>query len=116
MNPEHWKRARALIERALELPPGERAAFVRRETGTTSKLGEMVLRYLRSSDPCDDFLESPLPAGAAEPVAAGDRIGAYRIVRMIGAGGMGSVYEATQDRPTRTVYIRAVRVESAQSR
>ncbi|MCX5691961.1 MAG: serine/threonine-protein kinase, partial [Planctomycetota bacterium] len=38
-----------------------------------------------------------------------DRVGHYRISRLIGAGGMGAVYEAEQDNPRRTVALKVMR-------
>lgn len=42
-------------------------------------------------------------------VLPGSHIGHYRIIRTIGQGGMGTVYEAEQDRPRRTVALKVVR-------
>jgi hypothetical protein len=36
-------------------------------------------------------------------------IGRYRVIRLIGQGGMGSVYEAEQDQPRRTVALKIIR-------
>ena len=51
---------------------------------------------------------------AAKPVAnqgnlAGRQIGQYKVVRLIGAGGMGQIYEAVQEHPRRTVAIKLMR-------
>ncbi len=63
------------------------------------------------------FLKSPLlrppetPANPAGPAVAAlpQRIGHYRILRLLGEGGMGAVYEAEQDSPRRTVALKVVR-------
>ena len=40
-------------------------------------------------------------------------IGQYKIVRTLGAGGMGTVYEAEQDKPLRMVALKVIRAELA---
>src|SRR5215471_14802776 len=52
-------------------------------------------------------------AGASAPAAherqALATVGRYRIVRLIGEGGMGAVYEAEQDQPRRTVALKVIK-------
>ena len=40
---------------------------------------------------------------------AHQRVGEFEIVRLLGAGGMGEVYEAEQDNPRRTVALKVVK-------
>ncbi len=56
-------------------------------------------------------LESAGDAGAASDLQAElhERFGHYRIVRRIGRGGMGTVYEAIQDHPRRRVALKVIR-------
>ncbi|MCA8956796.1 MAG: protein kinase [Planctomycetes bacterium] len=62
-----------------------------------------------------DFLESS-PSGrlarriAESTAALPERIGPYRVVRPLGEGGMGSVFEAEQDNPRRRVALKILRV------
>ena len=56
------------------------------------------------------------PCASADPTASAhesprlpDRIGDFRIVRRLGAGGMGIVYEAEQQRPHRPVALKVIR-------
>jgi tetratricopeptide (TPR) repeat protein/predicted Ser/Thr protein kinase len=50
---------------------------------------------------------SPLPETPAHPLPAS--IGNYRIVRLLGEGGMGAVYEAEQDQPRRLVALKVIK-------
>ncbi len=49
--------------------------------------------------------QSPSPGAAGVP----KRIGQYRIKRAIASGGMGTVYEALQEKPRRTVAVKLMR-------
>src|SRR5262249_12663912 len=49
----------------------------------------------------------PGPSGLLPPAPA--RIAHYRVLRLLGEGGMGAVYEAEQDRPRRPVTLKVVR-------
>src|SRR5437588_10498300 len=49
-----------------------------------------------------------IPAAAHENRAP-TTIGRYKIVRLIGEGGMGAVYEAEQDQPRRTVALKVIK-------
>ncbi len=48
-------------------------------------------------------------AGEVHSLAMPDTIGQYQIVRLVGEGGMGLVYEATQEHPRRTVALKIIR-------
>jgi tetratricopeptide (TPR) repeat protein/predicted Ser/Thr protein kinase len=50
---------------------------------------------------------SPFSGGATSPIP--DVIGHYRIIRLLGEGGMGAVYEAEQETPRRTVALKIIK-------
>ncbi len=113
MDTARWSRVRELLEAALEREPPERETFVRRACGGDSDLARDVLELLA----CDDAahaLEPKATASRGTPRAGeasllGARIGRYRILSVIGHGGMGTVYEAEQEQPRRTVALKVMR-------
>ncbi|HEX6901103.1 MAG TPA: serine/threonine-protein kinase [Thermoanaerobaculia bacterium] len=97
VTPDRWQQVKAVLEDALERQGAEREAFLADACQGDDELRREVESLLASEDEIGDFIETPvfrIRPEDAEPVAAGQRIGAYRIVREIGRGGMGSVYLA----------------------
>src|SRR5262245_20324509 len=127
MTPPRRERMWALFDRAVALPPAERGAFLDAACGGEDDLRAEVARLLahapgRSEGAGEEvFLKSPLlrppegPAPAPPPDASVEapapprRIGHYRILRELGSGGMGTVYEAEQDNPRRAVALKVIR-------
>jgi serine/threonine protein kinase/tetratricopeptide (TPR) repeat protein len=95
--PEKWDQVKELFTLALERDPGERSSFLRQAcAGDDSLLAELE-SLLSSFDGAASFLEDSPAAdllSAESRVMAGRRIGAYRIIREIGQGGMAVVYLA----------------------
>jgi len=98
MEQAHWKKADELLQQALELPTGERDSFLEQACNGDEALKTEVASLLAADRQMGEFLNQPLLQREAEPAAAiGRRIGAYRIEREIGRGGMGAVYLASRD-------------------
>jgi serine/threonine protein kinase/Flp pilus assembly protein TadD len=90
------QRLRAIFDAVIDLPPGERPAALDRLTNGDVPLRREVEAVILRSEGTAAALESPL-VGVSEvtaPSLVGERIGPYTVVRLIGMGGMGAVYEA----------------------
>ncbi len=94
------ERVDKLFYRAQEMPQGTRAAFLAQACGEDAELRREVQSLLNTiEDTRDDFLERPLLAGNAANATTpeGRRLGAFRILREIGHGGMSRVFLAIRD-------------------
>ena len=118
MTPERWQQIKRLCELALEREPGERAEFLAEACATDRQLREEVENLLQYATADSATADAPIWAGFAPvslvpsvsvPPPLPRQIGRYRIVRMLGQGGMGIVYEAEQDSPRRRVALKVVR-------
>ncbi len=108
MTPTAWRRVKAIFDEAADKSPAERLAFIIEASGGDATLIEEVESLLRSHDSAGDFIEAQ--AGGA--LRTGASIGPYRIVQVIGEGGMGVVYQAVRvdDLYRKLVALKVVRL------
>jgi serine/threonine protein kinase/WD40 repeat protein len=127
MAEDRLARVRALFDQAADLSPAEQCTFLDDACRDDAALRAEVERLLvddtrlRPGGDNASFLNSPLVRTPEEPTSvmrssapvAGPtfppRIGHYRIIRLLGEGGMGTVYEAEQESPRRPVALKVVR-------
>jgi WD40 repeat protein/predicted Ser/Thr protein kinase len=106
---------KALFLQAADLDSQWRGAFLDEQCAGDAALRaavEELLHFDAKAQSAPDFLHSPaadtrayLPPPTAVPVS----IGRFRVVRLLGEGGMGTVYEAEQDNPRRAVALKVIR-------
>lgn len=124
-NPPNWQQVEALLDAVLDLPPEERPAYLDAQCADQSALRQEVEALLaletqaqaRFGESLDDFAGTfvdHLHTEHEEQEATqliGDHIGAFRIIKRVGRGGMGSVYLAERDNDsfTQQVALKIVR-------
>ena len=101
--PDHnWERVQNIFFEAADLSTQDRARFLDNACGGDASLRWEVESLLHEDSTAEVSLETAIRAEAAamlteEPLLAGTRLGAYRVIEEIGRGGMGTVYLAERD-------------------
>ena len=102
MNSEFWGRIKGVFNEVVDLEKPFRESRLRELCGDDAELRREVEVLLDAYDEFDDFIEQPIfspssAMSAGEDALKGKMIGRYRIVRVAGRGGMGTVFLATRD-------------------
>lgn len=106
MTPERWRQIEDVFHEVLDLPNAERLRELDARCAEDAELRAEVEKLVSQYDEASSFIEQPLMDSTTggfiasllddsdEDPMIGKLLGAYRIDREIGRGGMGAVYEA----------------------
>ncbi|MET0555854.1 MAG: protein kinase [Vicinamibacteria bacterium] len=114
-----WQRVKDVFQATFARAPAERAAFLDEACAGDAGLRHEVESLLASHQEAGGFLSGPawLDTTPPEPASVAEtrRFGPYRVIGVIGHGGMGTVYRAVRDDDTfqKTVALKLVRPGAA---
>ena len=122
MKPERWKQIDEIFQAALERAPGERPAYLAQACPGDPALRRKVEALLAADEQAVSFIEAPavqfaaplLADKQAEPLI-GRSLSHYRIISLLGTGGMGEVYLAEDTALGRQVAVKVISGEAAEN-
>ncbi|MEZ4361720.1 MAG: serine/threonine-protein kinase [Kofleriaceae bacterium] len=99
MTPERWRQVQDVFDAVADATPTRRAELLAASCGADAELRAQVEAMLAADQDASAMLDAPpgQALGTVTPeIHVGERIGAYQVVRSLGAGGMGEVFLAAR--------------------
>src|SRR5436309_3120219 len=118
MTPDEWEKLSSVLDQVLDLTEDERVSFLAKLRVEDPRLCTEIESLLQQQNPTHrleappaDLLQDITLLKAPEQTPA--HLGGYRIVNILGAGGMGVVYEAEDPTLERRVALKVMKQEHA---
>src|SRR6266705_777238 len=107
----HWENLKDIFHAAVALAPNERAAYLDQACNGDLSLRRAVESLIKSHEETGNFVDTPAYQAAAEMLTGGEfksgqTVAHYKIVSLIGEGGMGRVYLAEDAKLHRKVSLK----------
>jgi eukaryotic-like serine/threonine-protein kinase len=115
MTPERWARIKEVFAAVMDQPPADRLSALADLCGDDHELEAEVKRLLAQHEEMGGFLEStPSGAGPADFLLAKGEVlaGRYRVLELLGTGGMGEVYEVEDRELGERIALKVIRQET----
>src|SRR5438477_4883398 len=108
----HWENLKEIFHAAVALAPAERYTYLDHACYGNPSLRQAVESLLKSHEETGNFVDTPAYQAAADMLVEGDQlkagetVGHYRILSLLGEGGMGKVYLAEDTKLHRKVSLK----------